>query len=1615
MPSFGNVLGTDVEIATEKTISPDNNKIASTKPILQHKDKNRSVKPIVLSPAPIPVDMCDQIPNKLEKNQAKKLDMAMQPPSTQSATQSIVVPSETNTIKPQRSHIKQNIQASNIQAELPIIDVCNVDTIESTDTVQTRILKDKATERITSPTKQLSVPSRQVEMIDSTSANQNLCGEKTDEFENISKVDKSRAMKSKSGKIYTAIQQQEILDYQAIKANEDAKKENVQASCDKKTESCQILNVITVPQEDQLFHNQIDEGLSTKEAQNAIVKRSNILEPNIRNVVESEENVEAKESSKVLPVDSASRNTEALVANLQTNAETVVENVKKINQQDLPVGYAKESKNIAQGTTVEEMATIDVIGKNVPLIKSEEIAERPKIIQEEANASNVHVPTIPTENLENLVPMQSRRPSEKASKSREPSMTRIEEKTVFLDDAPVNLKEQLEKLTARKSSETLMDPTYQEQMVLTSSTKDMNIDQSTTTAQILPKIPNSPNLQEATIPVENIAVVNLNQPRRSLERVSKSREPSMTRIDEKVMFVDNAQVNSKKELEKEKAGITSEQFLDSTVQEQMISTLSAQPLLYDKPTAKAQVLSETNLPLAPEEACYETFETVMPHFEKRSKVKFEDEEEKHEALQNIESLKSQMKEFVEPCGSLNENAPLIKANTTKASRSRDNSVSRSQEAVVPMEFLKIHDQPKEAREKATKTRSLKSSQPQVEEFAEPCGNLSQNISFAETKKKKATRSRDSSVSRIEEALMPMEFTKTHEKSTEEEEKAIQNLEPLKSQVEEVVEPYGTLSHKIEQNKPKRTKAIRSSVSKVQESITPMELLNTYDKTEKDWDKTQAIKDIESSQSQIGETVMPFGTLRSSQSDLLAEKHRKATKSRESSVSRVQEAIVSVELTVAKEAGENVGRAHPAQDSESLQISTQEIVTPTSKPDQFRGRKKLKTRSPKKDYSDGNTSGIHQTTIPVETLLSHPKNEEQSVTANRSREQSTARGGEEVTSVFDSKPILDPDTAIKCKASSSRETSLNRVVQGVKTKMDSIKAFVSDKLGGTKIQPIQHIDQNLNTNVDGQKQSVISLGSTQSTPVQEKSQCQDLQLEESTNLRSNVKPKLEPTKPIEIGLTHNQEQSAKLQPESFSTPATAIKRSESSKSRLNENLNIQVPDLIEKSTSISKSENPPTKATRSREPSFIRTGEMVTSSDTQALLTSMGNTKEVQPTHSIEILGKSTLITEDISKEEFPKPIFKTVMKDARLSDVTDLPALETVFNQAFDSISVKNDTNDNSERQKAQLLSETNLPMAPEQVSYETLETVRPNFEKKRKVKFEDEEEKHEATAQKVQKEKELIQNTSKIHQTTVPIEVASQKVILSEELSKGKAIRSRESSSTRKSEMVTASDGTEKLRPHTDENQTKVSVEMSDQQQATSIIENVWKGEHTKPVPEAKHQLASQSNTGEKSVIEMQSVPPVISISKITKQTSANTESLPLLDHAGANLQEAPQQEEKVSVEHVKQNKRTRRTASVHIPSADQGLVAVEEPNTLSLAQNIAQPRTEVPNVTSLIYPEHEVHQQEKIESLTQLKVCKQVPFTAWTFFTIFSILGSFMNIILYIWVILCNYFSSYQFSSHR
>ena len=78
-----------------------------------------------------------------------------------------------------------------------------------------------------------------------------------------------------------------------------------------------------------------------------------------------------------------------------------------------------------------------------------------------------------------------------------------------------------------------------------------------------------------------------------------------------------------------------------------------------------------------------------------------------------------------------------------------------------------------------------------------------------------------------------------------------------------------------------------------------------------------------------------------------------------------------------------------------------------------------------------------------------------------------------------------------------------------------------------------------------------------------------------------------------------------------------------------------------------------------------------------------------------------------------------------------------------------------------------------------------------------------------------------------------------------------------------------------------------------------------------------------------------------------------------------------------------TKSTVSVHETGIRQGdsSITVEEPNTVTFTQNIAQPHTEVPNVTNIIHPEHEVHQQEKVESLKKLKVCNQVLTLSCTF----------------------------------
>merc|ERR1712079_38977 len=211
----------------------------------------------------------------------------------------------------------------------------------------------------------------------------------------------------------------------------------------------------------------------------------------------------------------------------------------------------------------------------------------------------------------------------------------------------------------------------------------------------------SQNIQRATITTEDTASLVPKESRRSSEKAKKSREPSMTRIEEKVMFLDDAPIDYKKVIEKETASKTSAGILDSTIQEHMITTSSTKDLADDTPIAKAQILSEVHLPTTAVQKTNETVETVLPNFEKQTKVRFDDQEETYKAMQSIETSQSQMKELVEPCGSFAQNIDLSEAKTTKALKSRDSSLSRVQEIVTPMEVTKSQEETINESEKAS--------------------------------------------------------------------------------------------------------------------------------------------------------------------------------------------------------------------------------------------------------------------------------------------------------------------------------------------------------------------------------------------------------------------------------------------------------------------------------------------------------------------------------------------------------------------------------------------------------------------------------------------------------------------------------------------------------------------------------------------------------------------------------------------------------------------------------------------------------------------------------------------------------------------------------------------------
>ena len=207
MPFYGEEVGTDVETAVEQIIN-NKNKIEPKKPTMQLSDTKRTNKSLVSNQAPVPVDMCDPIQKKLEQNQVIKPNIGVEPSPANSATQSVVVASETNITKPYSSDLKQTQQASNMQSNLESVDISNVDTIESVKKVKTQIQKEKATENITKPSKQKSFPSKQVETVQLQDKKDPNSGETVDTLDTPLELDKSKAQKTKSRKVEMAKTQQ---------------------------------------------------------------------------------------------------------------------------------------------------------------------------------------------------------------------------------------------------------------------------------------------------------------------------------------------------------------------------------------------------------------------------------------------------------------------------------------------------------------------------------------------------------------------------------------------------------------------------------------------------------------------------------------------------------------------------------------------------------------------------------------------------------------------------------------------------------------------------------------------------------------------------------------------------------------------------------------------------------------------------------------------------------------------------------------------------------------------------------------------------------------------------------------------------------------------------------------------------------------------------------------------------------------------------------------------------------------------------------------------------------------------------------------------------------------
>merc|ERR1711976_836268 len=121
----------------------------------------------------------------------------------------------------------------------------------------------------------------------------------------------------------------------------------------------------------------------------------------------------------------------------------------------------------------------------------------------------------------------------------------------------------------------------------------------------------------------------------------------------------------------------------------------------------------------------------------------------------------------------------------KAKKAKESSFSGIQETILPVETTTQQEQVKLLEEKAI--QDMVPSELQLKEVVEPYGTLSQSLSSSEINTEKAKKSRDSSISRIQETIIPMESIKPQKQNETEREKALQEMIPSETQIKEVVE------------------------------------------------------------------------------------------------------------------------------------------------------------------------------------------------------------------------------------------------------------------------------------------------------------------------------------------------------------------------------------------------------------------------------------------------------------------------------------------------------------------------------------------------------------------------------------------------------------------------------------------------------------------------------------------------------------------------------------------------------------------------------------------------------------------------------------------------------------